>query len=298
MFRLAYNTNGLAHHRVLDALRLLADLGYEGVALTPDVGGLDLAQLDGRLVEDVRHWSEELGLELAIETGARYVLDARRKHYPTLLEDEPEARARRVDYLLHAVDLAEQVGATLVSLWAGAAPRGERGDLRELPPAAARSSVDRARLEVLWERLAGGLLPVLERGRERHVQIAFEPEPGMFVERPAGYLELLGRLGPAGDELGMTLDVGHLLCTGDLPVGRMIRELAPRLVHVHLDDIAGGVHEHRMFGQGDLDLHETLTALLETSYGGMAAVELSRDSHRGAAAAEEALERLRAALGG
>jgi sugar phosphate isomerase/epimerase len=53
-----------------------------------------------------------------------------------------------------------------------------------------------------------------------------------------------------------------------------------------------------MFGQGDLDLHETLTALLETSYGGMAAVELSRDSHRGAAAAEEALEHLRAALGG
>ena len=67
---------------------------------------------------------------------------------------------------------------------------------------------------------------------------------------------------------------------------------------MHLDDIAGGVHEHRMFGQGDLDLRETLTALLETSYGGMAAVELSRDSHRGAAAAEEALEHLRAALGG
>jgi sugar phosphate isomerase/epimerase len=130
------------------------------------------------------------------------------------------------------------------------------------------------------------------------VQIAFEPEPGMFVERPAGYLELLQRLGPAGDELGLTLDVGHLLCTGDLPVGRVIRELAPRLIHVHLDDIAGGVHEHRMFGQGDLDLREALTALLETGYGGMAAVELSRDSHRGAAAAEEAMGHLRAALSG
>jgi sugar phosphate isomerase/epimerase len=53
-----------------------------------------------------------------------------------------------------------------------------------------------------------------------------------------------------------------------------------------------------MFGHGELDLPETLNTLLEVGYDGMAAVELSRDSHRGAAAAEEALTHLRAALGG
>lgn len=293
MFRLGYNTNGLAHHRVLDALRLLADLGYEGVALTPDVGGLDPLQLDPAQVDDVRRWADELGLELAVETGARFVLDARRKHYPTLLEDEPEARGRRLDFLLRSVDLAAELGAGVVSVWSGAAPCGIAGDSRE----PVRDGGERARLDLLWTRLADGLRPVLERGRERGVQIGFEPEPGMFVERPAGYLELLGRLGSDGDELGLTLDVGHLLCTRDLPVGRMIRELVPRLVHVHLADIAGGIHEHRMFGRGELDLDDALSALLETGYDGMAAVELSRDSHRGAAAAEEALAHLRAALG-
>jgi len=118
----------------------------------------------------------------------------------------------------------------------------------------------------------------------------------MFVERPRGYLELVERLGPEGDDLGMCLDVGHLLCTGDLPVAGQIRQLGPRLVHVHLDDIRDGRHEHRMFGEGVLDLPETLGALLEVGYAGMAAVELSRDSHRGAWAAQEAMGHLRRAL--
>jgi sugar phosphate isomerase/epimerase len=287
VFRLGYNTNGLAHHRVLDALRLLADLGYEGVALTPDVGPLDPLAPDARTVEDARRWADELGLELAVETGARYVLDARRKHFPTLLEDDPADRARRVDMLLRSVDLAAELGANLVSLWAGRAPCGRTGD----QPAPADE-----RLEELWTRLRDGLLPVLERGAERGVRVAFEPEPGMFVERPRGYGALVERLGADGGSLGLCLDVGHLLCTGDLPVQDAIRAWAPRLAHVNHDDVRGGVHEHLMFGSGDLDLGATLSALVECGFEGMAAVELSRDSHRGAAAAEEALRRLRAAL--
>ena len=52
----------------------------------------------------------------------------------------------------------------------------------------------------------------------------------------------------------------------------------------------------RVGERGDLDLPGTLNALLEVGYDGMAAVELSRDSHRGAWAAEVALASLRAAL--
>jgi sugar phosphate isomerase/epimerase len=286
VFRLAYNTNGLAHHRLLDALRMLADLGYEGVAITPDVGQLDPLDPEPRQVEDVRHWSERLGLELAIETGARFVLDPRRKHFPTLLEVSPDDRARRIAMLTRSIDLAADLGAGLVSIWSGAAPGGDVGDRRAGPPGR----------EEHWRRLIEGLERVLEHGRERGVQVSFEPEPGMFVERPAGYLELLGRMGSRADSLGLTLDVGHLLVTGDLPVEAQIRSLAPRLVHVHLDDIAGGVHEHRMFGEGVLDLPATLSALMEVGYDGMAAVELSRDSHRGAWAAQEALRRLRDAM--
>jgi len=284
VFRLGYNTNGLAHHRPLDALELLADLGYEGMALTPDVGGLDPFQLDRRAVAALAAASRDLGMELAIETGARFVMDGRRKHFPTLLEDDAVQRERRVDFLRRCLDLGAELGASVLSLWSGRAPDGAR----------AEDGADSRH----WDRLCAGIERVIAHAREAGLQLAFEPEPGMFVERPAGYDDLVRRLGAAGEGLGLCIDVGHLFVTGDLPVGDELRRRAPRLVHVHLDDVRGRVHEHRMFGEGELDLAETLGALLEIGFDGMGAVELSRDSHRGAQAAEEALGHLRRTLAG
>jgi len=278
MFRLGYNTNGLAHNRLLDSLRLMAELGYEGVAITPDVGQLDPFHIDPLEVADTRRWASDLGLSLVLETGARYLLDGRRKHHPTLLEDDPQARKRRVGFYRRTIDLAVAVGASTVSIWSGEAPKGSR--------------------RKLFDRLAEGLEEVLEHARGAEIQIGFEPEPGMLVERPADYLDLVEHMGPAADTLGLTLDVGHLVVTGDLPAGDQIRTLAPRLMHVHLDDALPGVHEHRMFGVGELDVADVLDALIEVGYDGLAAVELSRDSHRGPWAAGESMTLLREVLAG
>ena len=291
MFRLGYNTNGLVHHRPLDALELLADLGYEAVALTPDVGALDPYQLSPTVVSDLRARAEDLGLDLALETGARFLLDPWRKHWPTLLEEDLLDRDRRIDFLRRTVALAGELGAGLVSIWSGAAPCGVTAEQGIEDPL--RSS----QRERCWEYLCVGLSGLLEEVATSGPRIAFEPEPGMFIERPTGYGALVERLGGLGERLGLTLDVGHLVVTGDLPVADQIRQWAPRLVHVHLDDARSGVHEHLMFGSGDLDLAETLGALIETGYAGQAAVELSRDAFRGAEAAREAMRHLRTALG-
>ncbi len=277
MFQLGYNTNGLAHHRPIDALRLVSELGYEGLALTPDVGQLDPYHLDPAEVADFTGWTRELGMAVAIETGARFLLDARRKHRPNLMDEDRGARERRVDLYRRLLDLGAELDATVLSLWAGATDGGGGASV--------------------LDRLAEGLAPVLKHAREVGVQVAFEPEPGMAIERPAEYVKLVEHMGAAGDELGLTLDVGHLVVTGDLPVGDQIRALAPRLVHVHLDDSVAGIHEHRMFGEGELDLGDALRALVEVGFEGMAAVELSRHSHRGPEAAEEAMGHLRGALG-
>ncbi len=289
MFRVGYNTNGLAHHRLEDAFALLADLGYDAVAITPDVGQLDPYRLRPGEVQAVRRRAEDLGLALALETGSRFLIDPRAKHAPSLLDDDADAREPRRDFLGRCVDLARELGAAVVSTWSGAAP----GDLTGDPRTPADDPDRAARREVLWQRLTDEVRRLADRAAAAGRRLGFEPEPGMFVERPAGYAELRRRLGSDAPALGLTLDVGHLLCTGDLPVEAAIADCAPELIHVHLADIAGGVHEHLPFGRGDLDLRAALKALHDAGYVGIAAVELSRDSHRGPVAAAEAVAQMR-----
>jgi L-ribulose-5-phosphate 3-epimerase len=319
---LAYNTNGLCHHRPADALSLLADLGYQGVALTPDVGPLDPLGDWRAECERLRALAERRGLALSVESGARYLLDPRHKHGPALLDGDPLARRKRLDLLKRHLDMAAALGALGLSIWSGAAPGGLRGDpidgnevasAAARPPVAqgasnralrgeagspiraARSADAPAEIERCLELLTVALRELLAYAAERGVPLWFEPEPGMFIERPAGYRLLCERLGSAGPQLGLTLDVGHCHCTQDLPVARIIDEFAPRLRHVHLADIRGREHVHLPFGQGDLDLPAVVAALQRVGFEGLCAVELSRDSHRGPSAAQDALAALRAA---
>lgn len=280
--RLAYCTNGLAHHRPIDAARLLADIGYRGIALTPDAGPLDPLAPDWPAVRELRAFASAHDLSLVVETGARYALDARRKHYPSLMDADLSARDRRIDYYRRCLDLAVELGAPLVSLWSGVHPDGLHAE--QHPDEAA------------WDRLTSGLRATLSMAAERGITLAFEPEPGMWVERPSGYLELLKRLGSAPTPLRLTLDAGHCVVTGDLPIESVIQDLAPHLAHVQLDDARPGVHLHLPFGAGNLDLRATLSALQAINYSGQAAVELARDSHRGPELAASSYAALQATL--
>jgi sugar phosphate isomerase/epimerase len=305
---LGYNTNGLAHHDLFDAVELLAEIGYRGVAITIDHNALPpsrrgilprreqvepsgatagLSSSAGRL----RRRLEQLGMRCVIETGARFLLDPRVKHEPTLLS---EARRRRIDFYKYAIDCAAELGSECVSLWSGV--------LRE--PISRQQAMD---------RLVEGLQEVLDYAAARKVPIGFEPEPGMFVDSLATFQDMLAQIdrgtGPffggktpsaekpqaenmdlSPSTLRLTLDVGHLQCQGEMPIPEMIRRWAPRLVNVHLDDARTGKHEHLMFGEGEIDFAPILRTLAEVGYTGGVYVELSRHSHEGPEAARKAFQ--------
>ncbi|MCG8450096.1 MAG: sugar phosphate isomerase/epimerase [Pirellulales bacterium] len=274
--RIGYNTNGLAHHSLPDAIRLLASLGYQSVAITVDHAALNpYVSAHEKELQQVFDMLAELGMRSVIETGARYLLDPLHKHEPTLVTSKSAGRPRRIEFLRHAIDTAAVLGSDCVSLWSGKLPAGD-------------SRADGLR------RLAESLHIVLDYAERKDVRLGFEPEPGMLVDTMDSFAELLEQID--SPQLGLTLDVGHLHCLDEGPLDQVIRRWSDRLVNVHIEDMRRGVHEHLMFGEGEIDFPPVLAALAEIGYGGGLHVELSRHSHDGPAAAKQAFTFLKSQI--
>ncbi len=270
---LGYNTNGFAHHRLEDALVILAELGYQSVALTLDYHALN--PYDPKLAEQlavVKGLFDKHGLRSVVETGARFLLDPRRKHQPTLVSAEPAERARRLDFLRRAVDVAAELGSEAVSFWSGTARDGAPDD-------------------ALMGRLVEDCRALCGHADAQQVRLAFEPEPGMFIDTMPRFAELHARVDHP--RFGLTLDVGHLHCQGEVPVREHVRRWLDILWNVHVEDMRRGVHDHLMFGEGEMDFGEVLGALAEAGYAGGLHVELSRHSHDAVETARRALAFLR-----
>ena len=273
---LGYNTNGFAHHRLEDALTILAGLGYRSVAITLDHHALNPydPQLPAQ-VAAIRGLLDRLGLRSVIETGARFLLDPWHKHQPTLVSPRPEQRERRLEFLRHAVDIAYELGSDAVSFWSG-------------------SPSDDAPFDTLMSRLVEGCRRLADYAADRQVRLAFEPEPGMVIDTMTRFAELREQVDhPA---FGLTIDIGHLHCQGEVPIADHLQHWRDLLWNVHIEDMRRGIHDHLMFGEGEIDFGSVLRTLAEIGYRGGVHVELSRHSHDAVATARRALAFLQAVL--
>jgi sugar phosphate isomerase/epimerase len=271
--RYAYVTSGLSSHRLEDALTLLVDAGYGGVALTLDHVHFDpLAPRLRARAERLGALLDRVGLERVVETDARFALDPRREHHPSLLS---EGRQRRLEFLRRAIDVAGELGAPVVSVRSGAVPA-------MLDPVTA------------WGRLMDGCERLIARAERYGVRLGMEPERGMLVERLQDFETLARRLGEP-EHLGLTLDLGHCAAVEDEPVAACVHGARERLVHVHVKDVRRGMGEELMLGTGDLDLPGALAALDDAPYDGLVAVELPRHALAAPEVVPAAIARLRAA---
>jgi len=256
---LGYNTNGFPHHRIEDTFRILAEIGFRSVAVTLEYNLIDPPERRGAsaCAKRLKRLLQENELRATIETGSRFLLDPRRKHQPTLISSDDAVRSRRVEFLKAAVEVAGEIGADSVSLWSGTA--------------------DDASDEVLMDRLLRGLRELLVHAEPGNVRLAFEPEPGMFIDTMDKYAKLHHALDHP--LFGLTLDVGHVHCLSDGSLEDHTTRWKDRLWNVHVEDMRRGRHEHLMFGEGEIDFRDIFHTIRKIGYAGPVHVELSRHGH-------------------
>ncbi len=142
---LGYNTNGLAHHELFDAVALLAELGYRSVAITIDHAALPPYGRYGRQrSRRLRHLLERCRDAVGdrdrgpLPAGPATKARADAGHRPI-----PAGRARRIEFYRYAIDCAAELGSDCVSLWSGT--------LRPI------ATADSRRAEQAMDRLVEGL---------------------------------------------------------------------------------------------------------------------------------------------
>ncbi|MBE7492333.1 MAG: sugar phosphate isomerase/epimerase [Planctomycetes bacterium] len=273
--KLGYNTNGFGFHRLEDAIAIIAETGYSVVALTLDVHHLNPFEASAAEVNEIARLLHRHKLECVIETGARFLLDPRRKHRPTLIDDEPDTR---VHFMHRAAEIAGDLGALALSYWSGARPeQGGHGD------------------DELFRRLAFQADKLEQLARRHGTLAALEPEPGMLVESMADYDRLAALM---GYRPGLTLDIGHLQCVEDEPPSVYPCKYRDVLYNLQLDDMRRGAHQHLFFGEGDIDFAAVFAALKQIGYEGPACVELSDASRNAVETARRAKQFLDRSLNG
>ena len=254
-----YNTNGFAHHKIEDALQILAELGYRSIAFTLDYNTVEpfAANAIAR-ARELGKMAQDLGLNLVIETGARFLLDPRRKHQPTLLSKQASDRKKRADFLLRCAELGLAMGSNTLSFWSGK-PDFEAAE------------------DSYWQLLIEQCIEISKQVENSGMKIAFEPEPGMFIDTMDKFEQLHKAI--LHSKFGLTLDIGHLECMNEMPLLPHLEKWSSVLWNIHLEDMRRGVHDHLPPGEGLIDFGKVFEGLNEIKYEGGVHWELSRHSH-------------------
>jgi len=275
---LAFSTNAYTDYGLAEAVRRIADHGYDGVELLGDEPHAYFPSFDASEARDLSAALSETDLAVSnvnANTATGYYDDAPPSPFfePSLATDDDEARAWRVRYTKRAIDLASLVDARAVCLTTGRALAGN-------PPERARAA------------LRDSLREILDYAEPRDVSVGIEFEPELLVESTDDVLALVEAVDhPA---LGVNLDVGHAAVCGE-SVAESIRRCGDHITGVHLEDIAGGrggTHYHLVPGEGDLDFRAVFDALDDVGYDGFATLELYTypdEPDRAARRAREAL---------
>lgn len=268
--KFAFSSNAFLRFDLIETISIVAKAGYEGIEIMADAPHAYPLHLTDARIAEIRGALRHRNLAISNVNAFMHCADGDTYH-PSWIEKDPAMRAKRVDYTLRCIDLAEQLGASNISTEPGGPLEGMSRD-------------EGMRL------FKEGLAAVEAKARAKGIRILIEPEPGLLVESSSEFLELFQDLDPT--VFGLNFDVGHFFCVGEDPA-RLVHSLQGKFHHFHLEDIAASrKHHHLQLGEGAIDVHEVLSTIAGIGYGGFVTVELYTYEHAAVEAAHNALHYL------
>jgi sugar phosphate isomerase/epimerase len=275
MVRLAFSTNAFKKNTLEQAIDSIADIGYAGVELMADLHHAYPPAMDPPRLQQTRSLLANRSLPVS-NVNAFTLFACGDTYHPTWIEPDAAKREQRITHTIQSIEMAAKFGAKTISLQPGGPLIG--------------TTMTR---DAAAELFAEGISRVLPAAKQHHLILAIEPEPGLFIESSAEYLEFKNRFFRDEANVLMNCDVGHLFCVGDDPA-EVIRSMPEQVAHVHLEDIgANRVHQHLTPGRGVIDFPGVFKALDDIDYQGWVTVELYPYETTAAGVARLAYEHLR-----
>lgn len=251
-------TQPLSNYPIEECLAVLARVGFDGVEVCLENPDIAPALLTEARIKQVRERIHDLGLApFSVSYHKDYTYDD-----------------NEFDLTKRAIRATRAFGAD-VFVMAGTKAR----------------ATDAASAAEEWRRMLARFRELVAVAEENGVIIAEEFEPGFIVGTTEQLLRLFDEI--PSPNLKANLDLGHVfLCDPD-PLAA-IAQVGSRIVHVHVENMQAGVHDHLLPQEGDMDLPAYLKALAQVGYDGCLTLDLYRQDYE--AAAPEAIAYLRSIL--
>ena len=275
MQSLAFSTNAFKKNSLAEAIDAIASIGYGGVELMADLHHANPATFDAAARAATKRQLAACGLTVSNINAFTLFCDGDTYH-PTWIEEDESLREKRIQHTIGSIQIASEFAAGTVSLQPGGPLIGTG-----LPR------------EIASERFADGLNRVLPVAKAHNIILAIEPEPGLFIQTAAEFIEFRERHFKNEPLVQMNCDIGHLFCVGEDPA-QVIRDHAKHMAHVHLEDIGKNrVHQHFTPGKGVIDFERIFDALDSIHYPGRVTVELYPYETTAAGVAKRAFDHLK-----
>ncbi len=270
MYRYCFNSTTLRDMDLFSALGEIKAHGYDAVELSLNDTHVHPLKTPAARVREVRDFctGEDIAIACVAAGGDTLLSDIR--YEPSLICADADGRARRVDLLRRAIDIALTLDAPVVNFNSGLL----------------NANVDRSQAR---HHLLAGVEALLNHADG--VILVIEPEPDFFIGSTVTAMELISEID--NPRLRLNLDIGHVFCSEPDPYNAI--EAALRFArHIHIEDIKNRIHHHEIPGEGDIDFSRILALLTDAGYQHFVSVELHHHNDRWRRALAESLAYLRA----